>query len=141
MNHIAKAVLRAAYSVLIRQKHIALNSYNSIYTEVVNHFPEKYKALLLNIYKTKIGEDELKFSIKDILVFLKLCEEKIADTPKLKYQGLAYGRGGESFAFPADELTRDKDSINEYNRFSGFENNYHYSFYFLFTALEIFKKL
>lgn len=137
LNHIAKAGLRAAYSVLLRKDCEPRNSYRDITNSALEHLPEKYHALLQTLYEVKSGRMDLAPPMQPLLEFLRYCELQIADTAILEMVGLAKGSAGECFAFPAETIWREYAPVEQYGRFSGFEKNHLRSVYFLMTAQEI----
>ena len=137
-NHIAKAVLRAAYSVLIRKDCKPRNSYWNILQSSIQLIPEEHHSTIKHFYEIKTGKRSDDLSIKTALKFLRYCELQIADVNRLQFKGLAAGKAGESFGFDPSSVLDEKDApINEYVRFSGLEKNFLHSLYFVMSSQEI----
>ena len=136
-NHIAKAVLRAAYSVLIRKDRQPRNSYLEILESSIQIIPEEHHSTIKHFYEIKTGKRNDELPLKTALQFLKYCELQIADVTRLQFEGLARASAGESFGFNPASLFDGNSPINEYSRFPGLEKNFLHSLYFAMSAQEI----
>lgn len=142
INHVAKAGLRAVYALLIHEDRKPRIRYSEIASEGRNHLPNDIRDTLNALHQAKLDDADDLPDLADVLTLFRYCEKRIADTPRLSSVGLTVGRGGESFAFSAEDITDPKPvPVEAYCRFPGFNANYLHAFYFLMSAQEIVKRM
>lgn len=137
INHVAKAGLRAVYSVLIRKDEKPRNSYSEIYEAAKTILPDRFVVILETLYKAKIGQNGGTIDLQQVFELFRYCESQIAEVRRQQLTGLAYGRAGEGFGFLPDQFDNTLGPIEEYSRFPLFSENYIHALYFLMSAYEI----
>jgi tetratricopeptide (TPR) repeat protein len=140
VNHLAKAGLRAAYAVAIREERVPLDSYAEILAWAKGRWPA-HDATLATVYAMKTSPWDGAPDLASVMALMRHCEIRVANAPRLKIGGLTRARAGESFSFDPTDLVREEDPIEQYSRFAGFQTNYIHSLYFLLTSRAILDRL
>lgn len=136
-NHVAKALLRAAYAALLTVDSTPRNSYRDIRTAALDVLPAGTRAIVETAYDLKLGGSEGVPGASHIVDFMTLCEQLVSTAPRLRTTGASDGRLAESFHFDADSILHPRVASSKYRRAPGFGVNFYQQAYFLMSAREV----
>ncbi|MBF0290133.1 MAG: tetratricopeptide repeat protein [SAR324 cluster bacterium] len=141
---IAKAGLRASYSVLIATDMKPRNTYRAITEDAIQILPIPHKQTLEALYRTRTQKGEKLPSMTDVFDLIHYCEDRIARVPRLEGRGLTMASSGESFGFTIKEENYKDDFEclpTDYQRCPNQRTNPYQGHYSLFTGAEVVKRL